>query len=300
MILINTLNKKIKVSEMGITMYHEHLTIDLSRQKKDPDAKLAGDELLPDLELIRKAGVKTIIELSNIGMGRDIDRLKYLAEKFDFNIIASTGFYKEPYLPDFFYQKTKKELAELMIKEIEFGIDGTDIKAGVIGEIGTSKEITPTEKELLEAAAQAQLKTDVPIITHLTLGNCGFEQLEILKSSGANLNKVALSHLDLASDIDYILRLAEKGVFIGIDTIGKLKYQSDEFRIKIVKELIAAGFKEQILLSTDITRMSHLKANGGHSYQYLFEEFIPKLKNPDLNEKDIERIMINNPAKLFS
>lgn len=298
--MINTLDKKINEEAMGITMYHEHLTIDLSKQKNDPDARLSGQALLEDLKEIKKAGVKTIVELTNIGMGRDIERLKFLAAEFDFNIIASTGFYKEPYLPDFFYQKSKSELAELMISEIKDGIAGTDIKAGVIGEVGTSQEITAAEKKLLQAAALAQQETGVPIITHLTLGSCGFEQLEILKTAGADLNKVALSHLDLADDIDYVLELAARGVFIGIDTIGKLKYQSDQFRVSLVKALIEAGFKDQILISTDITRLSHLKANGGHSYQYLFEEFIPKLKAAALTRKEIEGILINNPAKLFS
>lgn len=298
--MINTLDKQIKAEEMGITMYHEHLTIDLTKQKNDPDARLEGKALFEDLKTIKKAGVQTIVELSNIGMGRDIERLRYLADQLGLNIIASTGFYKEPYLPDFFYQKTKQELVEIMVSEVKDGIDGTDIKAGVIGEVGTSQEITAAEKKLLQAAALAQKETGVPIITHLTLGSCGLEQLEILENAGADLTKVALSHLDLAAGIGYVLELAARGVFIGIDTIGKLKYQSDEFRIKLIKELIKAGFKDQILISTDITRMSHLKANGGHSYQYLFEEFIPKLKAAALSQTEIDGILTNNPAKLFS
>ncbi|TDO94210.1 phosphotriesterase-related protein [Halanaerobium saccharolyticum] len=298
--MINTLNKQIKAEAMGITMYHEHLTIDLSEQKNDPDARLEGEALLQDLKEIKKAGVRTIVELTNIGMGRDVERLRSLADQLGFNIVASTGFYKEPYLPDFFYQKTKQELVELMVSEIKDGIDGTDIKAGVIGEVGTSQKITAAEKKLLQAAALAQKETGVPIITHLTLGSCGLEQLEILENAGADLTNVALSHLDLADDIDYVLELAARGVFIGIDTIGKLKYQSDQFRIKLIKALLKAGFKDQILISTDITRMSHLKANGGHSYQYLLEEFIPKLKAAAVSEEEIEGILINNPAKLFS
>ncbi|SIQ19130.1 phosphotriesterase family protein [Halanaerobium kushneri] len=298
--MINILNKEITPAEMGITMYHEHLTIDLSDQKKDLDARLGGEELVEDLKIVKKAGVKTIVELTNIGMGRDIDRLEFLASVFDFNIIASTGFYKEPYLPGFFYQKNREQLAELMISEIKDGIDGTNIKAGVIGEVGTSQKVTDAEKKLLQAAALAQIETGVPIITHLTLGCCGFEQLKILKEAGAELSKLALSHLDLAADINYVLQLAEKGVFIGIDTIGKLQYQSDEFRIKLIKELIKAGYEEQILLSTDITRLSHLSVNGGHSYQYLFEEFIPKLKQANVSRDLIDRIIRDNPAKLFS
>lgn len=298
--MINTLAKQITPSQMGITMYHEHLTIDLSRQKSDSDAKLTGDLLLKDLSRIKEFGVKTIIELSNIGMGRNLKRMQELAAKFDFNIIASTGFYKEPYLPEIFYQKNADQLTSLMISEIKNGIEGTNIKAGVIGEIGSSKEFTPAEKKLFKAAAQAQQQTGVPIITHLTLGSCGLEQLEILTANGADLNKVAFSHLDLAEDIDYILKIAERGVFIGIDTIGKLKYQTDQFRVKIVQELIKAGFSQQILLSTDLTRLSHLTANGGHGYQYLFDSFIPQLEAAGLSKVEIEAIITDNPARLFS
>ena len=99
-----------------------------------------------------------------------------------------------------------EELANLMIEDIENGIDGSNIKAGIIGEIGTSKnQMTDEEKKVFSAAIIAHKKTGKPITTHTTLGTYGKEQVNFFKQNGVNLNNVVIGHVDLSGDIDYIL-----------------------------------------------------------------------------------------------
>lgn len=297
--MINALAKSIFPDKLGLTLCHEHLTINLAKQKGDKDARLTQDKLIEDLEEIKNMGVKTIIELSNIGMGRDVKTINKISELTGINVIVSTGFYKEPFLPEIVRNKSIAQLAELMVKEITVGIDDTGIKAGVIGEIGTGKKITELEEKIIRSAALAQRETGVPLITHLTLGSLGLEQLELLKEYDLDPTKVVLSHVDLAGDIDYVLKVAETGVFLGIDTIGKTKYQSEEFRVELLNKLITRGFQNQILISLDITRNSQLSSNGGYGHIYLFEEFIPELRKKGISNKEIEHILVDNPRRLF-
>lgn len=67
-----------------------------------------------------------------------------------------------------------------------------------------------------------------------------------------------------------------------------------------IMELINRGYVEQIMLSMDITRCSHLKANGGLGFSYLIDNFIPRLKKKGVNDNYIEVMMKDNPNKFFS
>jgi len=287
--------------DIGYTLIHEHLTIDLSRLKEDDDAKLDDvDSLIEDLKELKKSGIDTIVDVTNIGMGRDIERIKYISDISNMNVILSTGFYKEPFLPEIVYKSSVKELADIFIDEIINGIDGTNYKASVIGEIGTSKEeIKEVERKIFEAAAIAHNETGVPIITHTTLGLLGLEQIKIFKNMKVNLEKVVIGHVDLNIDMDYYLTLLDNGCYLAFDTIGKTNYQPDELRAISIKKLIDKGFINKILLSLDISRKSYLKNYGGFGHSYIVEKFIPLLKNNGLTEEDIKTILYRNPLDLI-
>ena len=299
---ITTINGMISEDKLGKTYIHEHLKIDLSFQKKDLDTKFDDTDLvIEEMKALKRKGIDTIVEVTNRGMGRDVQTMKKIADASGINVIVSTGFYKEPYLPQYVYEMDEKNISKLLIKDILEGIDGTDIKAHVIGEVGTSNnEMTPMEFKVFKVAARTHVETGRPISTHTTLGTYGLEQLKLLKENGVDLTKVVIGHLDLKCDMDYHLKIADTGCFMAFDTVGKLKYQSDDKRVEHIKELINRGHLEQIVLSQDITRKSHLKANGGIGYSYLLDNFIPKLIESGVNEKQIDIMMIHNPRRLLT
>ena len=161
-----------------------------------------------------------------------------------------------------------------MINEIVNSIDGSNNKASVIGEIGTSlNDIEDMEYKVFEASSRAHHETGAPIITHTTLGKLGLEQIELFKKFNVDLSKVTLSHIDLSGDLEYMIKLLDTGVNIAFDTIGKNNYQPDEKRAKWLKELCDRGYSSQIVMSMDITRKSHFKENGGLGYSYLIDNF---------------------------
>lgn len=298
---IQTINGVIPVEHLGKTFIHEHLRIDLSSHKKDNDTNFDDiDSVIDEMKMLKNRGIDAIVEVTNRGMGRDIEAMSRIGKESGIKIILSTGFYKEPFLPQYVYEKEEKDLVKLLLEDILVGIDGTQAKAHVIGEIGTSKDtITPMEHKIFRVAALTHLETGKPISTHTTLGTMALEQLELLKEYSIDLSKIVIGHLDLKCDLDYHLRVADTGCFMAFDTIGKANYQPDEKRIENIVKLVNRGHVDQIVLSQDITRKSHLKINKGIGYSYMIDKFLPKLTEAGVSELDINKMLIDNPRRLL-
>lgn len=285
----------------GYTLMHEHVTIDLSGVKKDLDCRLdTKAETIDEFKTLYEMGVRNILEVTNLGMGRNVSYISDVSRESGIDIKVCTGFYKEPFLPDYVYTSSVEELAELMEKELTEGIEDTGIKASAIGEVGTSKgEMTEMEKKVFDAAALAALKTGRPITTHTTLGTLGADQADFLISKGIDPDRIVIGHMDLSKDIPLILDLLSRGVNIGFDTVGKLAYAPDEFRVDALKAIFDKGYSSHVVLSMDITRKSHLKVNGGIGYSYLFTSFLPLLQRNGFGERDINTLLIDNPARIL-
>lgn len=285
----------------GITYAHEHTTIDLSSLKEDDDTNLdCYEETIKEYEKLYEKGVRNIIDVTVRGMKRNPRYVDQVAQESKINIIQSTGWYQDKFLPDYIYTKTVDELAEMMLKDIREGIDETDIKAELIGEIGTSKnEMTERERKVFEASILVQKETDVPITTHTTLGTYGKEQVAFFKEMNADLERIVIGHVDLTGDADYVLDLLDQGVHVEFDTIGKENYMPDYVRLEMLKKIEQAGYIDKVFLSMDITRKSHLEYKGGIGYSFLLDRFIPLLQEGGLSETFIEKMLITNPQTFF-
>lgn len=286
----------------GITYMHEHITIDLSEVKNSEDCQLdTFSETVKEFQKLYDKGVRNIVDVTNFGMGRNIPYVEKVAEKSGINIIHATGFYQEKFYPIQVFWGSKEELAERMIREIKEGIKDTDIKAGIIGEIGTSyNKWTDTEKKVFEAVIIAHKETGKPITTHTTLGTLGHEQVDFFKKHDVDLNQVIIGHVDLTGDADYILHMLKEGVYVEFDTIGKENYMPDQVRAEILKKIQDVGYIDKVMLSMDITRKSHLEFQGGPGYAYLLDSFIPLLEQTGLTEESIEKLLIKNPMEFMN
>lgn len=299
--MINTVLGEIEKNEIGNTLCHEHVIIDLTAVRGDSDSSLSDvDKMVDELCLAKESGVNTLIEVTNIGMGRDVRKLKEISRRSGVNIIASTGFYTIPYYPQYIWSKSSTELADIMIKEITEGIEGTNIKAGVIGEIGTSfNEINTISLKVFEAAYIAHKATGIPIFTHCEIGTMGYEQALYFKELGMNMDKLLIGHMDLITDINSLIKILETGANIAFDTIGKESYVKNEEKAKLIMELIKRGYEDKILLSQDVTRVSYLKRNGSFGYTEVCEKFIPLLKTYNVSDEVISKIIEENPKRVL-
>lgn len=285
----------------GYTLMHEHVTIDLSGVKKDQDCHLdCYEETVKEFRKLYEHGVRNIVEVTNIGMGRDIAYIQNVEKETGIQILKSTGCYKEPFIPEEMLALSTEELAQVMIREIEDGFEGYEEGAQMIGEIGTSKnEWKDSERRLFDAAILAHKKTGKPIYTHTTLSTLALEQAKYLTENSVDPKKVVIGHVDLSGDLSMILEVLKTGVNVGFDTIGKNNYLPDEKRIEMLLELEKQALLGQVVLSEDLTRKTHLSYLGGIGYSYLFEDFLPKLRKAGMKESSIDQMLKDNPAKIF-
>ncbi len=285
----------------GYTWVHEHLHIDLSGFKNNLDCRLDQYDLIcQEMKDLRALGVSNIIEMTNRYMGRNPQFMLDLMRDTGINVVACTGYYQDAFFPEHVATCSVEQLAQEMVDEIVVGIDGTELKAGIIAEIGSSEGvITPLEEKVFIAAARAHIETGRPISTHTSFSTMGVEQLVLLQAHGVDLSRVTVGHCDLKDNLDNILRMIELGAYVQFDTIGKNNYYPDEKRIAMLHAIRDRGLLSHVMLSMDITRRSHLKANGGNGYDYLLTTFIPQLRQSGFSQADVDTMLRDNPSKFF-
>lgn len=285
----------------GMTYAHEHTTIDLSSLKNTDDTNLdCFDETVKEYQKLYQKGIRNIIDVTVRGMKRNPAYVQHVAEASGINILQSTGWYQDKFFPDYIYEKTVNELADMMLEDIQVGIDGTNIKAELIGEIGTSKnEMTERERKVFEASVLVQKQTGLPITTHTTLGTFGREQVAFFKEQQADLSRIVIGHVDLTGDTQYVLDLLKEGVYVEFDTVGKENYMPDITRVEMLRAIEEAGFTDKVFLSMDITRKSHFEYKGGLGYSYLMDTFVPLMQNNGISETFIEKMLLHNPQAFF-
>lgn len=291
--------------QMGITYPHEHLFLDAMDHYSSYGYQLVIDDedvMAREIQEFTSRGGQTICDVTLDEIGRDPRRLRRFSQNTGINVVMGCGWYRDFGYPPVVMEKTSRELAEILVKEIEVGVGDTGIRAGFIGEIGTGRHfVKPAEERVFRAAALAQAQTGVAITTHTTRwGTLALEQIAMLKEFGADLSRVIIGHLGDRVGVNFLLPIAEKGVFLEVDNIGYLDYQPEHVRADNVADLVKAGFTSRVLLSEDICMLNHLKYTGGKGYGYLLEVFLPLLRERGVTDEQIHQMMVINPASVFS
>ena len=238
------------------------------------------------------------------GLGRNPLALRRISEASGVRIIMGSGWYRECVYPPVVSEKDPGALADLIAAEILHGADGTGVRAGIIGEIGTErKHITPAQERVFRAAARAQRWTGACVMTHTThFGELAMEQIALLREEGVPPERIAISHLGDRHDTTQLLRVAREGVFLSVDNIGYVGggYPSDEVRMRNVCHLAAEGHLAQVVLGGDICQKSHLSAYGGKGYAHVLRSFLPLLRAHGVEEEAIHQMMVANPARMLN
>lgn len=285
----------------GYTYAHEHLHIDLSPFKHNDDCRLDDYALLRDeMKALMARGVRNIVEVTNRYMGRDVHFIARLMRDTGINVLLSTGYYQQDFYPEHVATRDAQTLAAEMIAEIECGVDGSGLRAGVIAEIGSSEgRITPDEAKMFHAAALAYHATGRPISTHTSFSTMGPEQLALLQSYGVPADRVVIGHCDLKDNLETVLHLIDQGAWVQFDTIGKNSYYPDEKRVAMLTALSQRGLLDRVMLSMDITRRSHLRGNGGPGFSYLLDSFVPLLLEAGIGQQAVTSMLQHNPNRFF-
>lgn len=306
MAFVQTVTGRIPQEELGVTYCHDHILFMPPKpfDEKDPTLRLDNvQKSMREIEYFRMAGGNGVIEMSTVETGRSPQGLKTISEKTGVSIVAATGYNKSIFCESVIGKRTVQDISQEMIKDLLEGMDGSEIRAGVIKASSSKNMFSPAEEKVFQAAAIAHHATGAAISTHTEAGTMALEQIQKLKKAGVKSNSIVIGHLDRKLEWELLSAIAQEGVYLSFDQISKEKYYPDAMRIEIIKKLIDAGFCEQIMLAGDLGRFTYLPSYGfgyGPGYTYILWRFIPWMIEEGISRDNIDKIMIKNPAAAFS
>ncbi len=259
----------------------------------------------------RQAGGSTLVECTPIGLHRNPAGLRRISEQTGVNIIMGCGWYLHDFHPAELSTTAVEELTERILNDLTDGVDGTGIRSGIIGEIGTSWPIHPTERRVLQAAALAQDSSGVAIQVHPGRHpDAPAACLRVLDEAGADLTRVSISHLDRTIlDYELLTHLAASACFLEFDMFGQestyypygwFDVPNDGARVHLIERLLDRGLGDQILVSQDLGYRTLLPRWGGPGYAHILREVIPLMWRHGFAANDIDALTRRNPARWLS
>jgi phosphotriesterase-related protein len=302
--VVMTVRGPIDPADLGVTLSHDHVLMDgwaifRSYAVILDDEATATDEL----RRYRAAGGRSIADPTNIGLGRDPAALRRISEAADVHILMGGGWYREAVYPADIDTRSTDDLADQLVRELTEGVDGTGIRAGFIGEIGTERgAISPRQERVFRAAARAHRRTGCPILTHTThMGELVVEQLDLLAEEGVDPRRVIVSHIGDRRDPRLLLAAASRGAFLSVDNLAFTGgYSPLDVRADNVALLWREGFGSQVMLGNDICETDQWAANGGPGYANVLERFRPLLTARGITGEQFETMTVDSPARAYS
>ena len=325
-------------AELGPTLMHEHLLWDIRSpsMRADPDQgpeitlcncfdiaymrkrkvpanlRLTCEATATDeLRRMKEAGGRTVVELTVGGLDPRPNGLVALSRDAGVHVVMGCGHYVDEYQPDANRTRTADSFAAEMIDQVELGAWNTDVRAGILGEIGCQSPWTTLERTVMAGALAAMGHTGATLNVHP--GRDPDQPAEVaafIRAEGADPGRVVISHIDRTIfDEDRLFRLADTGVVIEFDLFGQeqsfyplsdIDMPNDAVRLRMVRALIARGHLERVVISHDICYRTRLTAFGGHGYGHIFSNVVPLMRARGFSEAEIDEILVQTPRRLLT
>ncbi len=320
MVQVETVKGPVDADQLGFTLMHEHIFV-LSPEIEENYRTGFGeegarvDQAVARLNELAAAGVRTFVDLTVVGLGRDIHRIQRVAERVDLNIVVATGLYTYNELPYYFLYRGpgtllggEEPLVEMFVGDIENGIAGTGVKAGMLKCATEHQGVTPDVERVLRAVAQAHRRTGVPITTHsFAPGRNGLEQQRVFREEGVDLSRVVIGHSGDTTDIGYLRELADAGSYLGMDRFGIDLLLPFEQRVATVAEMCRLGYAGKMVLSQDAACHNDwfddtalAVATPNWHYMHVVRDVIPALRERGVTEAQIDQMTVENPRRILS
>jgi phosphotriesterase-related protein len=307
---VQTVRGPVDPSAVGFTLPHEHTQIALWHIANRWDYwQLTRDEavIVEELQAFRTSGGTALTDLTLDGVGRDPAWLARISELAGLHLVMGAGWYRGAHYPPEarIDRRSVDDLAAEIVRDVAEGVDGTGIRAGIIGEIGTDKPwLSAQEERVHRAAARAARQTGLAITTHAVLSDVGRAQLGIFEEEGVDPSRVVIGHADSYPQLGHYLEIVERGASVEFDFLGMtfsaLERHGEGRVIDLLCELLARGHTERILLSQDVCHDSQLKRYGGNGYTYLVDTFLPRLRERGVSDREIETLTVDNPRRILT
>jgi phosphotriesterase-related protein len=317
--VVQTVLGPLDASRLGFTLAHEHVADapDVLSRWQGSRAEFTA-RAIEHLQLVRAAGVGTIVDLTTYDVGRDIGFLREVSRKSGITMIAATGqrfFPPQDSSRAIMPSRTAQGLADFFAREITQGIEGSGIKAGVI-KIGiVGKTATALEETGLRAGARAARATGAPIRIHTKSSDrAGDNHAVILRDEGIDPARVSFDHSDDSGDMDYFLGLVRRGYCLGMDHVhrglGTAFKPPFDRRVDCIRQLVDAGFAGNIFLSQDAEFGGALLPPEKREWRetidpqegmlFVPHTLIPRLLRMGVSRDAVHAMTVNNPRRFFS
>ena len=307
---VNSVLGPIDTKDLGFTLMHEHVMSQGFVARDFPELFGPGykERIMEGVAEAKKGGVDTIIDATPFDLGRDVSFLAEVSRRTGVNIIACSGWWMD--LPPHLSGQSPDLFADLFVREIETGIAGTDVKAGILKSAADYAGVTPDGEIMLRAVARAQCRTGVPIMLHsYAHEQVARQQLAILQDEGVDLRKVAVDHVNDTRDVDYLFWLLEQGCYLGMDRYPGLNL-SARARTETIKWLIDAGWTDRLLPSHDFGLVNpvtffppdvqeSIEKGNPYGYLYMKKVVFAQLREMGVPDKVINTLCVNGPRQFF-
>jgi len=297
---VRTVAGDVDPSELGACDAHEHLFLTTPIQPGEDflDVGLAIEEA----RTLADAGGRALVDWTPLGLGRDARGLLEVSRATGLHVVAATGAHRDAHYPadDPLRGAGADALAERFAAEVHDGMDGTEIRAGLIKAGASYHHVTAFEAEVLEAAAEAHRRTGAPIGVHTQHGTMGLALVERLAGHGVDPGAVVLAHVDRNPDAGEHAETAAAGAWLQLDGPGRAKYHPDSTLLAFIADLAELGHAGRLLVGGDTGRSTMMRAyGGGPGLDYAFARFRPRLTR-ELGEELARTIFVDNPARAFA
>lgn len=308
MATIQTATGPIQTADMGFTLMHEHVLVlwpPMYQQYPELfDRAAQMENAVARLKRAREAGVRTMVDLTPIDLGRDPAFIAEAARLSGMQIIVATGLYYQ--VPFYFLHRPDQEMVDRFVQDITTGIGQTGVRANVI-KCATEPEMHAMNERVLRASAKAHRATGVPICTHTyAAGRTGLDQIRVFKEEGVDLNRVVIGHSDDSDDLSYLEQIVQSGAYCGMDRIGLPMPRTSEQRADMITVLIEKGYADRITVSHDAS--CHIDwippgipevALPQWNYTHIPLDVVPMLRERGVSDGDIRKLTVESPRRLF-
>lgn len=317
---IETARGAIASGDLGRVLIHEHVFLmDMEytfNYRPDFFTEKTIDDAVGRLNALKASGIDTIIDLTVLGLGRHMPTLAKAAARTDLNIIVSTGAYTfdaapAPFQfwgPGLLKDAEVEPMIDHFVRDVEQGIAGTGIRAGMLKCAIDEPGLRPGVERVMRAVARAHVQTGMPVTVHTApLQQTGLIVQRVLSEEGVDLERVVVGHCGDTTDVDYLMKLADRGSILGMDRFGVEFTISMQERVATIAEMVRRGYAGQLALSHDCCCWSDFfpdiadyhAAMPNHHYLHIHNEVMPALLEAGVSQADLDRMFIDNPRRLF-
>lgn len=326
--VIRTLFKDYAPGELagGATLFHEHMSLrdgfmvdwvahaaetraaNRAPNTPPPPARPAAPTAAPppnfladvdlmseEMRIAKREGIACIVDAGHPDMGRDIGFLRKISTNSGLPIVASAGFYTQPFYPKELSSWSEEQVFQAIMKQVNAD------PIGALGEIGSWDYISKDERKVFRAVGRAQAATGLPVFTHTGIpGKSALEQLDLLEDAGADPRHIVIGHLGNLNDPNTEIQRAiiRRGAFIGFDRQGGA---NDAPVAAMAMALIDAGYAGHLMFSADIATPRDIRRNNPQGgYSKTLTVFAPKVKQLGATDEVLHQIMVDNPRRFLA